>query len=247
VVTTALFQEQALSSAFGNQSEADLILGGFLVASSDAECALVGEKGRRATRVQEDDILVFAPTPLADQGDQARKSLARIDRIKRKSLEPACKPDRFDCGFMRDPVGRSRMPRNDLHRRFVERNIKQIGRFARKRHNIGSHPHGLGIDINPDDPCVWQCYGCTDDEAGLRARASRAVHDGGRCKTRLRRLRFDLANRRGIGDCAQRIRDPVWHKMRPVPLRFEITNERANGCIAVTGPGHVMQVRAAGD
>jgi hypothetical protein len=52
------------------------ILGDFGFASSDAECALVGEKRRRAAGVQEDDILVFAPTPLADQGDQAREPLA---------------------------------------------------------------------------------------------------------------------------------------------------------------------------
>jgi hypothetical protein len=43
---------------------------------SDAERALVGEKRRRAAGVQEDDILVVAPAPLADQGDQAREALA---------------------------------------------------------------------------------------------------------------------------------------------------------------------------
>jgi len=53
--------------------------------------------------VQEDDILVLAPTPLADQRDQAGESLARIDRIKWKSLEPAGKPDRFDGGFVGTP------------------------------------------------------------------------------------------------------------------------------------------------
>ena len=158
-------------------NESRPILGDFRFASSDAECALVGEKRRRAACVQEDDILVFAPTPLADQGDQAREPLARIDRIKWKSLELACKPDRFDCGFVRDPVGRPRMPRDDFHRCFVERNVKQIGRFSRKRHDIGSHPRGFGVDINPDDPCVWHCHGCTDDETSLRAAASGAVHD----------------------------------------------------------------------
>src|SRR3977135_4591309 len=86
----------------------------FGVAGSDAECALVGEKRRRAACVQEDNILVLAPTPLADQGDQAREPLARIDRIKCKSLEPACKSDRFDGGFVRGPGGRSRLPRGDL-------------------------------------------------------------------------------------------------------------------------------------
>src|SRR5713101_5088336 len=105
-------------------TDTENVRGDFGFASSDAECALVGEKRRRAAGVQEDDILVFAPTPLADQGDQAREPLARIDRIKWKSLEPACKSDRFDCGFVRDSVGRSRMPRDDFHRCFVERNIK---------------------------------------------------------------------------------------------------------------------------
>ena len=119
---------------------------------SDAECALVGEQRRHAARVQEDDILVFAPTALADQGDQARKPLARIHRIECKSLEPACKPDRFDRGFMRDPVGRSRMPRDDFHGRFVERNSKQIGRLARKRHNIGSHLAGSASTSIPTIP-----------------------------------------------------------------------------------------------
>ena len=63
-------------------NESRPILGDFRFAGSDAECALVGEKRRRATCVQEDDILIFAPTPLVDQGDQAREPLARIDRIK---------------------------------------------------------------------------------------------------------------------------------------------------------------------
>jgi len=58
--------------------------------------------------------------------------------------------------------------------------IKEIGRVSRKRHDIGSHPHGLGVDINPNDARVWHCHGCTDDETSLRAGASRAVHDGGR-------------------------------------------------------------------
>src|SRR6266481_7095792 len=71
------------------------------LSSSDAECALVGEKRRHAACVQEDNILVFAPAPLADQGDQAREPLARIDRIKWKRLEPACKSDRLDGGFVR--------------------------------------------------------------------------------------------------------------------------------------------------
>ena len=147
--------------------------------ASNAECALVGEKRGRAACVQEYNILVLAPAPLADQGDQAREPLARIDRIKRKSLELACKSDRFDGGLVRDSVGRSRMPCDDFHRCFVERNIKQIGRFSRKRHDIGSHPRGLGVDINPDYPRVWHCHGCTDDETSLRAGASGAVHDSG--------------------------------------------------------------------
>jgi hypothetical protein len=71
------------------------------------------------------------------------------------------------------------MPRDDLHGRFVERNSKQIGRLARKRHNIGSHPRGFGIDINPDDPGVWHGGGCADDETCLRVSAAGAVHDGG--------------------------------------------------------------------
>src|SRR4029453_17642532 len=63
-------------------------------------------------------------------------------------------------------------------------------------------------------------------------------------ETRVRCLRLDLGNRRGISDGAERIRDPVWHEIRPVPLRFEIADERANGCIAVTGPRPIMEVRA---
>jgi hypothetical protein len=53
--------------------------------------------------MQEDDILFLAPTPLADQADQAREPLARLDRIKRKSLELACKTDRLIVAFVRDP------------------------------------------------------------------------------------------------------------------------------------------------
>src|SRR3989454_9787604 len=100
-------------------------------ASSNPERALVGEKRRRAAGVQEDDILVVAPAPLADQGDQARKALARIDGIEWKRLELACKADRFDGGLVRDAVGRARMARDDFHACLVERDIKQVGRFAR--------------------------------------------------------------------------------------------------------------------
>ena len=60
----------------------------------------------------------------------------------------------------------------------------------------------------------------------------------------MRGLRFDLGNRRGIGDRAERVRDPVRHKVRLVTLRLEIVDERANGGIAIAGPRHVMQVRA---
>ena len=83
--------------------------GGQPISSSDAENAPVGEQCRRAARVQEDDILGLAPTPLSDQGDQARERLAGINGIERKRLKPARKPDRFDGGFVRDPVGWSRM------------------------------------------------------------------------------------------------------------------------------------------
>ena len=53
------------------------------LAESDAERALVGKERRHAAGMQEDDILVLAPSSLADQGDQAGKPLPRIDRIKR--------------------------------------------------------------------------------------------------------------------------------------------------------------------
>jgi hypothetical protein len=194
--------------------------------------------------VQEDDIVVVAPAPLADQGDQACESFAGIDGIEWQRLELACKPDRFDGGVVRDAVGRAGMARDDFHACFVERNIKQIGRFSRKRHDIGAHPRGLGVDINADDSRVWHCHGRTSDETGLRAGAAGAVHDGGWCKTQSRGLWFDLGNRRGIGDGAQRIRDSVGHKVRLVTLRLEIADERANGGIAVTGPRHVMELRA---
>src|SRR6266850_5923252 len=92
-------RKPSVEQRFQQSTRSRPILGDFGVASSDAECALVGEKRRRAACVQEDNILVFAPTPLADQGDQAREPLARIDRIKCKSLEPAWKSDRFDGGF----------------------------------------------------------------------------------------------------------------------------------------------------
>lgn len=71
------------------------------------------------------------------------------------------------------------MPGDDFHRCFVERNIKQIGRFSRERYDIGSYPHGFGVDIDPNDLCAWHCRGCTDDETCLRAAASGAVNDRG--------------------------------------------------------------------
>ena len=70
------------------------------------------------------------------------------------------------------------------------------------------------------------------------------MHDRGWRKTQLRGLRFDLGDRRGIGDGAQRIRDAVGHKVGLVTLRLEIVDERANGGIAVAGPRHVMEMRA---
>ena len=164
------------------------IAAGFSFAGSNAECALVGEERGFAACVHEDDILVRAPTPLTDQGDQAREPLARINRIKRESFEPARKSDRFDGSLVRNSVGRPRMPCDDFYPGFVERNIEQIGRFPRQRDDIGSHPHGLGIDIDPDDPCVWHCRGRADDETRLRAAASGAVNDRSWREARLRRL-----------------------------------------------------------
>jgi hypothetical protein len=75
------------------------------------------------------------------------------------------------------------MPRDDVHICFVERNVEETGCFLRECDDIGSHPRGLGVDINPDDPRVWHCHGGTDDETSLRAGASGAVHDGGRRET----------------------------------------------------------------
>jgi hypothetical protein len=133
--------------------------------------------------VQENDVLVLAPAPLADQGDQAGEPLAGIDRIERKRLEPAGKPDRLDGGFVRDPVGRPRMPGDDFHVRFVEGNIEQAGGFTRERHDIGAHPCGLGVDIDPDNPRVRHGDGGTDHKTRLRAGASSAKHDSGRRET----------------------------------------------------------------
>jgi len=58
-----------------------------------------------------------------------------------------------------------------------------------QRHDIGSHPRGLGVDINPDDPHVRHCHGCADDETGLRAGTSGAMHDSGRSEAQMRGLR----------------------------------------------------------
>ena len=64
--------------------------------------------------MQEDDIFVLAPTALTDQGDQASKSLARIDRIEWKTFEPARKSNRFDRRLVRDAVGRPRVTGDDF-------------------------------------------------------------------------------------------------------------------------------------
>jgi hypothetical protein len=216
----------------------------YCCAGSNAEGALVGKKRRRAARVQEDDILLLAPTPLADQGHQACEPLARIDRIEWESLETAGKPDGFDRSFVRDPVGRSRVSRDDFHRGFVERYIQQIGGFSRQGHDIGAHPRGLGVDVNSNDPRIRHCQSCAGNETRLRAVASGAVHDGSRSEAQVRSLRFDLRNRRGIGDGAQGVRNSVRHEVWPVTLRFEVGYERVNGCIAVPGPRYVMEVCA---
>src|SRR2546429_9757898 len=90
------------------------------LATSNPKRALIGKQRRRAAGVQEDDVLVVAPAPLADQGDQAREALARIDGIERKRLEPAGKADRFDGGLVRDAVGRSGMACDDFQACLVE-------------------------------------------------------------------------------------------------------------------------------
>jgi hypothetical protein len=60
----------------------------------------------------------------------------------------------------------------------------------------------------------------------------------------MRGLRFDLGDRRGIADRAERVRDAIWHEVGLVAFRFEVADERANGGVAVTGPRHIMEVRA---
>ena len=121
----------SVEQSFRQSTRSRPILDDLALASSNAERALICEKRRCAAGVQEDDILVVAPAPLADQGDQAREAFARIDRIERKRLETAGKPDRFDGGFVRDAVGRAGMSRDDFYACFVE-----VGRFSRERHDI---------------------------------------------------------------------------------------------------------------
>ena len=116
--------------------------------------------------------------------------------------------------------------------------------FARERDDVGADARGLGVDVDADDARVRHRHGGAGDEAGLRAGAAGAVHDRGRRKARLRGLRFDLGDGRGIGDRAQRVRDAVGHEVGLVPLRLEIVDQRANGGVAVAGPWHVMEMRA---
>jgi hypothetical protein len=53
--------------------------------------------------VQEDDVLILAPSTLPDQRDQSRQALTGINRIERKRFEFADEADGFDGGIVSTP------------------------------------------------------------------------------------------------------------------------------------------------
>jgi len=52
---------------------------------SDAEHALVGEQRRLTAGMDENDIRAGSPSPCPDERDQARQSLAGVDRVQGKA------------------------------------------------------------------------------------------------------------------------------------------------------------------
>ena len=127
------------------------------------------------------------------------------------------------------------MAGDDFDRGLVEICAEQIRRLPRHRYDICAHAHGLGVDIDPDDFRLRHRHGRADDETGLCAGASRAMHDRGRLESRQRRLLRDLRDRGGIADCAQRVRDAVRHEIRFSSLPLEIVDQRSLNGTYVNG------------
>jgi hypothetical protein len=70
------------------------------------------------------------------------------------------------------------------------------------------------------------------------------VYDSDRIAALCCSLAIDLGNCRSVGDGPKNIRYAVRDEARPVALRLEFADQRANGRIAVAGPRYVMQLRS---
>ena len=155
--------------------------------------------------MHEDDVLVFAPTALADQGDQTREPFAGINWIECEGFEVPRQSDCFNRGLVRDAVGWPGVACDDLNGSLDERDIERMGRFARQGNDIGVHALGFGIDVDPHNPRIWHGERCTDDKSGLRSGTTGAMEDGARGDTQPGCLGVDLGNCRRIADRTERI------------------------------------------
>ena len=154
-------------------------------AKSDPKRTLIRKERGCPAGVNEDNVLALNPTSFPDQSDQTCEPFAGIDWVEWQGFELARQSDCFDRGLVRNAVGWPRMPCDDFNRSLAERNIEHVGGFACKRNDIGAHALGFGIDVDSNDPRSWHCQGCTNDKAGLRSGAARAMDDGAWSETQL--------------------------------------------------------------
>jgi hypothetical protein len=211
--------------------------------ASDSECPLISEQSGCSAGVYEHDILVL-PAAIADECNQASKTLARIDRIEWKSFQPPGETDGFNRCGMRNAVCWACVPGYNVNASLIERYAQSLCREARVADDVGSNSLWFSINVYADNARVRHGERGTNHKTGLRSRATAGVNNGCRCETLRCGLGRYLDDRRRIADRAKVIRNPVGHKVRLAPRAFERTNELANRCVAIACPGDVMKVSA---
>jgi hypothetical protein len=76
---------------------------------SESQHLAIGEQRGRTARMDEDDIVVWRPSLLTDQGDHAGEALSGIDRVEDRGLETPGELDGLDGGKVRHAIGGARM------------------------------------------------------------------------------------------------------------------------------------------
>ena len=93
---------------------------------------------------------------------------------------------------VRHAISRARVAGDDLDGGLGERHIEQGGRLARKSDDVGAHPLGLGVDVDPENPVCGRHRAAPTARPACVPALPGAVHDGRRREAALRRLLFDL-------------------------------------------------------